>query len=362
MINDTQRPVRLKDIAENLNLSIGTVQKALCNQGGCSEQTKQRILDEAKRLGYKANKAASSLRRGTINIAVVLPKDEGMNRFFYKKVWDGIKKAAQDFAVYNINIIEYPSDDEIACLVELLNAKDFMFDGIITEGFDTPEFNSISNKFYSMGIPLFFINGYVYAADNLRLKPDSSSKSGAIAADIFNAVIGNKHGTILLVGGDRTSGRQYERSTEFRQTISSYNPDISIIEAYYGASLSQYEDSLVTYFKDISNLVGAYAVSSRSTFIMCRAIKKVGQSGKIIAVGTDMFEELIPYFEDGTLTATIYQYPVHRGYLAVQAICRTIMGQVVGDDSLPMAAVFRHNAREFSNYGSSLSIANGTLQ
>ena len=362
MGNDTHRPVRLKDIAKNLGLSIGTVQKALCNQGGCSEETRQRILAEAERLGYKANRAASSLRRGTIDIAVVLPAEEGMNSFFYTKVWNGIKKAAMDFSVYNINLIEHHCDDEVSCLRSFLEAEEFPFDGIITEGFDTPSFNELANRFYQMGIPLFFINGYVYAADNLRLIPDSSSRSGAVAADIFHTITAGRHGTILLVGGDRTSGRQYERSREFRETMAEYNRDISIIEAYYGSSLALYEESLKTYFNDISNLIGAYAVSSRSTYIMCRAIESAGLSGKITAVGTDVFEELVPYFDDGTLTASIYQYPVHRGYLAVQSISRSIMGQEVGDESLPMAAVFRHNAREFSAYGSALSIANGFLK
>ena len=62
---------KLKDIAQRLNLSVGTVQRALHNKGGYSRETQELVLREAARCGYVVNAAASALRRAPINLIVV---------------------------------------------------------------------------------------------------------------------------------------------------------------------------------------------------------------------------------------------------------------------------------------------------
>ena len=52
----------IKDIAKALKVSIGTVDRALHGRPGVSEKTKARVLQMAKRLGYKPNLAAQALK------------------------------------------------------------------------------------------------------------------------------------------------------------------------------------------------------------------------------------------------------------------------------------------------------------
>lgn len=56
--------VRLKDIAEELGVSIVTVSKALRDRPDVSKETKARILDRVKQLNYRPNLAARSLVTG----------------------------------------------------------------------------------------------------------------------------------------------------------------------------------------------------------------------------------------------------------------------------------------------------------
>lgn len=46
------KKVKLEDIAKALDISIVSVSKTLANKGGVSEETKKKILQTAKEMGY----------------------------------------------------------------------------------------------------------------------------------------------------------------------------------------------------------------------------------------------------------------------------------------------------------------------
>lgn len=56
------KTVGIRDIAEALGTSIGTVDRALHGRSGVSARTKAQILRMAEQLGYKPNIAARSLK------------------------------------------------------------------------------------------------------------------------------------------------------------------------------------------------------------------------------------------------------------------------------------------------------------
>jgi LacI family transcriptional regulator len=67
-------PVRMKDIARDLGVSLMTVSKGLRNEPDVGEATRQRILKRAKELNYLPNVNARSLATGKSNlIGMVVP-------------------------------------------------------------------------------------------------------------------------------------------------------------------------------------------------------------------------------------------------------------------------------------------------
>lgn len=67
--------VRLKDIADDLNLSKMTISKVLRGQTDVSPATKARVLQRMKELNYRPNIQARSLRTGnTFSIGLVIPE------------------------------------------------------------------------------------------------------------------------------------------------------------------------------------------------------------------------------------------------------------------------------------------------
>ena len=68
------KKVTLKDIANELGVTVGTVSHVLNGVDDISAETRERVLAAAKQLGYVPNNAAASLRSGKTNtIAVIVP-------------------------------------------------------------------------------------------------------------------------------------------------------------------------------------------------------------------------------------------------------------------------------------------------
>src|SRR5258708_26293123 len=66
----------IRDIAEALGTSIGTVDRALHGRSGGSDRTKARVLRMAEQVGYKPNIAARALKLNPrVRVAAGLPRE-----------------------------------------------------------------------------------------------------------------------------------------------------------------------------------------------------------------------------------------------------------------------------------------------
>lgn len=91
--------ITLKQLAEQLNVSVSTVSKALNDSSEISEDTIKRVKELAKHYNYQPNRIAQSLQKNsTGTIGVIIPNI--LNRFF-AKVLVGIEKEANNLG-YNI--------------------------------------------------------------------------------------------------------------------------------------------------------------------------------------------------------------------------------------------------------------------
>ena len=97
----------IEDIARELNITASTVSRALNGHSAISEATKLAVSRTAKRLNYRHNKIASSLRIGkTRIIGVIIPSAE-IN--FFGSVVHGIEKIASE---NDYNVLLYQSNEQ----------------------------------------------------------------------------------------------------------------------------------------------------------------------------------------------------------------------------------------------------------
>ena len=62
--------VKMKDIAEALNVSTVTVSNALAGRKGVSEEVRTRVVEKAKELGYDMKKNTNKSQGFTIGVIV----------------------------------------------------------------------------------------------------------------------------------------------------------------------------------------------------------------------------------------------------------------------------------------------------
>ena len=147
-----QRRTSLKDLAEQLGVSIATVSRALRDSHEVGEEMKKKVQELAKRLNYRPNPFAQSLRKEAPRvIGVVVPN---LVTHYYASVLDGIEDYASKagYSVISANSHEDHTREEKA----VDNFINMHVEGIIAclaqDTVDYSHFEQI-NK---MGIPLVF--------------------------------------------------------------------------------------------------------------------------------------------------------------------------------------------------------------
>jgi DNA-binding LacI/PurR family transcriptional regulator len=71
--------VSIRELARHLNVSIGTVSRALNGKSDVNEETRRRVLAAAHEFGYSPNQSGRSLRQGVTGmIALILPTNRKM--------------------------------------------------------------------------------------------------------------------------------------------------------------------------------------------------------------------------------------------------------------------------------------------
>ncbi len=74
--------VTIRDVAKRAGVSIGTVSRALKNQTGLTEETRQQVLRSAFELGYDTTNLRPNKRRRVSFLTSRLP-DLTINPFYY---------------------------------------------------------------------------------------------------------------------------------------------------------------------------------------------------------------------------------------------------------------------------------------
>ncbi|HVU94727.1 MAG TPA: LacI family DNA-binding transcriptional regulator [Puia sp.] len=119
--------VNLKQLAQELNLSVSTVSRALRDSWEISTPTKQRVFDLAKKMNFQPNPYASSLRKHrSRTIAVVIP--EVANNFFALAI-KGIETVAREKGYHVLIYITNEDVGEEAAIASSLQSG--RVDGVI---------------------------------------------------------------------------------------------------------------------------------------------------------------------------------------------------------------------------------------
>lgn len=152
-MSTNRRRISLKDLAKELGVSIATVSRALRSSPEIGQEMQAKVKELAKRLNYRPNPFAQSLRKEAPRmIGVVVPN---LVTHYYAALLDGIEDEARKagYSVISTNTHEQ-SDDEVRAIDNFISLH---VEGIVAclsqNTTDYRHFEEIAD----MGIPLVFL-------------------------------------------------------------------------------------------------------------------------------------------------------------------------------------------------------------
>ncbi|MBB4000782.1 LacI family DNA-binding transcriptional regulator [Aureimonas pseudogalii] len=107
--------MRIHDLAKHLNISIGTVSRALNGKPDVNPETRKRVLAAARELGYAPNQSGRSLRKGTTGtvafVAETSPQTPGESAAFFMTLYQGIQSVT-DAAGLDLIVLMCPANQD----------------------------------------------------------------------------------------------------------------------------------------------------------------------------------------------------------------------------------------------------------
>ena len=104
----------IHDLARHLNISIGTVSRALNGRADVNAETRQRVLEAARKLNYSPNQSGRNLRRGaTQSIAFMLqphPGDQQYGEPFFIPFLTGLQAKLAEHGLDLMVVMGAPGD------------------------------------------------------------------------------------------------------------------------------------------------------------------------------------------------------------------------------------------------------------
>jgi LacI family transcriptional regulator len=347
-------------IAELGNVSIGTVDRALKGRAGVNENTRKKILQIAKDLAYKPHPAARALaiRRAHLRIGVCIPEEI---HFFYDQMRAGILDEAALVSGLGIELVHRPlpglGKHEKKQIESLLSSGVNAM--IITPG-NPRVVAPLIDKAEASNVRAICITTDAPKSSRSSLVGVDPEISGRLAAELMAKFL--PRGSQVAVATGMLATEEHRLKVRgFRATFEreyAWGRVVAVLEAHESEKESYRKTcALISQWPSLS---GIY-ITTVNCLPVCRALVERKLAGKVCLVTTDLFQEMIPHLDAGTIAASIYQDPYLQGQLAV----RRLVDHLINGTPLRPAyylnpgIVLRSNLGLFREISGTESSANG---
>jgi len=314
--------VRIKDIAEKANVSIGTVDRVLHNRGEVSPGTRKKILGIIHKLKYEPDILARALKSNKNYIIAVIIPGGNLDNHFWQEPLDGIKEGLNEISHYGFAIKEFlfnqfDKSSFITCSDLALAEKP---DAILIAPVFYQESMAFLDKCSSENIPFLLINSNINHDMQLSFIGQNSERSGRVAAQLMGFEL-RKKATILIVNIAREKDNynhilkreqgfaEYFRNRECYTDVKLIRRDINTTDEHIII------EKLSKTFNEIDNVSGIFVTNSRvhkvARFLMDEKCEKT----KLI--GYDLIGPNIDYMKSGIIDFLISQKPKEQGYKGI---------------------------------------------
>lgn len=212
----------IKDVAARAGVSLGTASRVLSKSPHTSADSRAKVMQAAKQLGYVANGPAQSLRRARTNILGLLISDI-RNPFFARLALSAEKEARKSgyMVVYGNANEDADTADEIVQVFSQQRVDGVLFS---PQGIMTPHIRS----FLKTGTPLVLLNRHLEGIEAPYFGTDNVQGMNQILQYLHE----RKHKRVAFVSGPTTISTGLERYRTFMEGRDSFgfDPDPRLVQ------------------------------------------------------------------------------------------------------------------------------------
>lgn len=333
-----EKRVTLRDVADRLGVSTGTVSRALQDHPGLNAMTKARVLQMANSLGYRPNLAARFLSsRRHLVIGVNTPKDPTS---FYDQVRRGIDQESAPFKMAGVDLQHrmFPrlGIGEEEAFESALEAK---VDGLIVVPGGSANLKSCMRRASQLKVPVVCLISDVTGTRKLANVSVDATASGALAAELMGRFLTGK-GQIAVTSGDLTVSDHKGKFAAFERTLRAEFPAMKVFPAIENhESESEAHDKTLRFLKSHSDIAGVY-ISTGNGLPVLRALEEISLFGRITVLSTDLYPQLVEKIREGAVAGSIYQRPVSQGRMAFRMLYEFLCEGACPPGSVTLAPLF----------------------
>jgi len=333
----------IKQIAEQANISIGTVDRVLHHRGGVNKETEELVLRIAREHGYQANQFARNLKLGKqYHFAILLPYFQSESNY-WELVHTGIEKAAKELSSLSVHIDYYPFDrtkrKEFGLQLEALLShhpdalllappgKEEMQELVSLK--DLPPTCTIDSS-----SPLFSPISAI-AQDPYR---------GGFIAGKMSRLLAKGNGRYVCLQIHPDAFNSMERARGFHDNIAEDGKDTVIDFTFLHPEDPTELDDL---YKEHDDIIGIFTTNS-ITCTIADYLESHHLRKKVTLVGYDLVPQNKEALEKGTIDCIISQRPAYQGYVAVNQLYKhVVLGQNPDKKTeIPIDIFFKENLIE----------------
>lgn len=305
--------VTIKQIAEIVGVSRGTVDRAIHGRGDVKPEIKAKIEQVMRDLDYKPNVVAKALKAAQtpMSFGVLIPSQ---SRFF-EEVEKGLREAEETYAPYGVTIRRMQAFTDEEQIKQLESLEEGTVNGLIAAASDVPEVRRSVDRI-AEHIPVITYNSDLTGTKRLCFIGQDHIAAGRVSGNLMGMMLRPGAKAAVLVGSGHMLAHA-ERAEGFRDALKERGIDV-LPELYetFDSDERGYEivKMLVEQHADLAGI----CLTAGGQAGAAAALTDCGKATDIRLACYDMLPEIVRYLEGGAVDYTIAQDPFLQGYLPVK--------------------------------------------
>ncbi|MCX6133757.1 MAG: LacI family DNA-binding transcriptional regulator [Ignavibacteriales bacterium] len=342
----------IKDIAARAQVSIGTVDRVLHNRGRVSAETKARVEQIIRKLGYRPNIHARNLSLDkAYRFGIVLPRlsqDSG----YWNIPMMGIERAGRELQVYKVHLRShyfdrYSERSFERALRDALGAKP---DGLLI----APVLPQIAQKLIPAipgGIPFVFIDSMIPGTECLSFIGQDPYQSGLLAAGLMLKSVRNGRSVAIV----KVMPEDFHITERIRGFLSGLRDSPQQGARVYEVDSHKGEKAFAgvveLMLRENKNLGGVF-VSNAWTHSVARLVNALPDRERVSLIGYDLVEKNLRALERNAVDFLISQRPEMQGYEGVYCLYEHVVLRepVKRKIMVPIDILTRDNVQYYQDY------------